>query len=221
MKSAVLPVVSRKEGSKTANRAWRSKGFVPANIYGHGEANTYCAFDERDLKRAIGTTSAGNVILSLESEDKALTGKRVIVKAVEKDPQTWRPIHADFYEVTLEKPIAIQIPLEFVGAPKGVKLSGGIFQVVRRSLLVRGLVDDLPESISVDISEMDVNQNIHVSDLKLSEKLTVLDSSSYTICFVSEQAKEEAPSVAPGAEAAAGAAAPSPEAAGASEADKK
>ena len=220
MKSASLPVMARKEGSKSENRGLRAKGFVPANIYGHGEKNTYCAFDERDLRRAIGTSSAGNVILSLESEDSSLKGKRVIVKTVEKDPQTWKPMHADFYEVTLEKPISVQIPIEFTGTPKGVKLSGGIFQVLRRSLLVRGLVDDLPDSIPVDVSEVDLNENIHVGDLKISDKLMIVDSASYTICSVAEQAKEEVAGKA-ATEASAEAAAPAAGAAAAPEAEKK
>lgn len=221
MRTAELKVVARDEGSKSNNRKLRREGMVPANIYGPGVKNTFCAFDERDLRRAIGSSSAGNLILALQSDSKNFQGKRVLLKSLERDPLTWASVHADFYEVALDRPIEVHIPLEFQGTPTGVKLGGGIFQVLRRSITVKGLADDIPDSLQVDVSGLELNQSLHVSDLKVSEKLKIMDPSTYTLASVAEPEKEEATaSVATAAEG--GEAAPAAaDAASAADADKK
>lgn len=221
MRTAELKVVQRSEGSKSENKKLRRQGLVPANIYGPGEKNAYCAFDERDLKRAIGNSSSGNLLLVLQSEAKEFNGRRVILKSLERDPVTWASLHADFYSVSLDRPIEVNVPLEFQGTPKGVKLHGGILQIARRSVSVRGLADDIPDSIQVDISELDVNKSMHVSDLKVSEKVKILDSGDYTLATVVEQAKEEIAAPAAAAEGAAAEAATAETAPAAETAEKK
>lgn len=190
MKRATLKVQKRELGKRSFSRALRRQGFVPANIYGKNVANTFCSFDERDLRRIFKGPVNSNTVLQLESEDASLQSKQVILREAAKDPLTWRTVHVDFYEVADGQKLNVEIPLKFVGTPKGVKLSGGIFQVVRRQIEVRGSLNDLPESIDIDVSEMDIDDSLHIADLKLPAGLDVLDSEKFTVVSVTAPKEE-------------------------------
>jgi len=200
MKTAELKVEPRQVASKSENRRLRREGFVPANVYGPGVKNAYCHFDERDLQKLFRGQSNMNLMISLKSSQPDLEGKRVILKSVERDPASWRALHADFYEINMSRPITVSVPLEFQGTPVGVKIGGGILQIVRRSIQVHALPDQLPEKIEVDISALEVGSSLHVSDLKTADSVEILDSGEYTLALVAEPQKEEEPVVVAPAE---------------------
>lgn len=202
MKSAELSVQSRDVSRKSATKSLRRLGFVPANLYGAGTENLFCAFDSRDLDRILKQADGANILITLKSEDSQLKGKKVILKSLERDPVKWRPLHADFYVIDPAKPLDVKIPLEYVGVASGVKLGGGILQIIRRSVEVRALPDHLPEKIEVDVSGLDLNQSLHISDLNVSEQVQILDSEKFTIVSVAEQEEEKAPGAASGEAAA-------------------
>jgi len=219
MKTAELNVEPRKSGIKSELNKLRREGYVPANIYGPGLKNSVFRVDERLLRKAYGGPASSNLLLTLKSSDPELNGKRAILKEVDRDPVGWRPRHLDFLEVAGDRALTVNVPLEFKGTPKGVKLSSGILQIIRRSLEISALPDHIPGSIEVDISDMDVNETLHVSDLTLPENVVLNDEPTYSVVSVTEQAEEEAPSVvAPAAgETPEGEAAPAAEGAAATE----
>ncbi len=207
MQQAQLKVVSRTIGAKSGVRKLRSEGLVPANIYSPGKKNAYCAFSERELRKIYNNDFDTNLVLTLETDTADLKGKKVIVKSLERDPVSWGLVHADLYEVSFDKALTVSLPLHFKGTAKGVKEDGGIFQVIRRTIRVRGLLADLPQFIEVDISELGLGESIHISECEFSDKLKVLDSGEFTLAAVVEAEKEEvaAPvATAEGAAAAAG-----------------
>ena len=201
MKTAELKVEERSIGCKSTNRRLRREGRVPAIIYGPESDNVGCSFEERDLKKVFRGHISLNTIITFQSESKTLSGKRVILKSLERDPVRWTLDHVDFYEISDKRPIQIKVPLEFKGVPVGVKIGGGIFQVIRRELSVLALPTSIPEKIEIDVSALELNTSIHVSDISVGEGVQIVDSKSYTICAVNEPEKEEA--VAPAAVAAA------------------
>ena len=205
METAQLKVVSRSGGSNRSLKEIRGQGLVPAVIYGPGLKNQNCAFSERELRKAIGSSAEGNVLFNRESETAELKGKQVLVKNRDRDPLTGRWIHADLYEVAKGQAIVVSVPLAFKGVPDGVRNGGGIFQVLRRSVRIRGLVADIPKTIEVDVTELAMGSSIHISDVKFSEKLKVLDAGQFTLAAVVEAEKEEVVvAAAPTAEAGAG-----------------
>jgi len=191
MQEAELKVIPRDKGHRSTARSLRKKGYVIGNIYGPGLKNEVCAFTDKDIRHAYQNDFNSNIVLKLSSEASELNGKRVIVKKFERDPVTWRIVHADLYEFSSERPLTIFVPLEFMGTPVGVKMGGGILQVLRRSVEVEALPQDLPNKIEVDISALEIGQNVHVGDLKVADKITVLDSADYTVAAVVEPEKEE------------------------------
>lgn len=192
MQQVELSVQTRTTGEKGATKALRLKGLVPANIYGPGIKNAFCTFAEKELRSLLKGDLGSNYILELKSEDKSLNGKKVILKNVEREPVSWKLSHADLYEISFDRPMNVQIPVHYTGTPDGVKNDGGILQVVRRSILIRSLPGDIPDSIDVDISGLGLGKSLHIRDVKFSEKLKVLDSSDFTLVSVVEAAEEEA-----------------------------
>lgn len=209
MQTVELEVVSRSTGVKGATKKLRAQGMVPANIYGPGSKNAFCAFSEKALRSALKGDLNTNSILNLKAQDGGLNGKKVILKNLEREPLSWKLTHADLYEIAMDRPITVQIPLHYVGTPEGVKNDGGILQVIRRSLSIRALPADLPDSIDIDITTLGLGKSFHISDVKFSDKFKVLDSAEFTLVAVVEAAEEEvaavaAPAAGEGAAAAAG-----------------
>ena len=204
MKSAEMNVKTRDFGTKTSVRSLRREGFVPANMYGPGMKNQVFAVNEIEFRKTFGGMAGSSLLLTLKSEAKDLDGRRVILKQLERDPVTWRPLHADFLEVAVDKPLTVSIPLEFEGTPSGVKLEGGLLQIIRRSVQLTALPDHIPGSVKVDISELGLNQTYHISDIKLPENCELADNPEYSVVSVIETKEEEAAPAAAATEAAAG-----------------
>lgn len=202
MKKAELSVVKRESNNKSYSRKLRNEGLVPAVVYGPGLKNQNCAFDSRSIHKIFQGSSYSNFILTLKSDEKTLDGKKVLLKEVSRDPLGWKPLHADLYEISMDRPLTVKIPIDFEGTPTGVKLDGGILQIVRRAVELRALPGDIPEKISLDISGLNIGDSFHVSDLNVGEKVTILDSEGYTLASVVEQEVEkiEAPAEAEAAE---------------------
>jgi large subunit ribosomal protein L25 len=202
MKTAEMNVKNRDQGTKTAVRTLRRSGFVPANMYGPGLKNQVFAVNEIEFRKTYGGAASSNLLLTLRSESNDLNGKRVILKQLERDPVTWRPLHVDFLEVAVDRPLTVDIPLEFDGVPTGVKLDGGLLQIIRRSVQLRALPDNIPPSIKVDISGIGLNETLHISDLKLPANCELTDDAKYSVVSVIETKEEAATPVAAAAEGA-------------------
>ncbi len=223
MQTVELKVVKRDPTRRQHLKALRSSGLVPANFYGPGTKNLFFAFSEKEIRKLLNNDFSATKIITLESEDSELKGKKAVIKSVERDPLSWKLLHADLYEVSMTRPITVSLPIQLKGTPTGVKDSGGILNVLRRSIKVRALLGDIPEAVEVDISQVPLGGSVHIGDIKFSDKLKVLDSSEFTLVSVVEAEKEEAVAaavVAPDAGTGV-AAAPSTAAAADGKADKK
>jgi large subunit ribosomal protein L25 len=130
----------------------------------------------------------------------------VILKEFQREPLRGQLLHADFYEVALDKVLQLKVHVELEGTPVGVKLQGGIVDFVTRELEVECLPADIPEKIAVDISHLELGKHLRVSDLKLGDKVKVLDEPELVVAHVvlprAEVAAEAAATEAAPAEAA-------------------
>src|SRR6185436_3469142 len=128
--------------------------------------------------------------------------RKVILKEFQTEPLKGKLLHADFYEVALDRELHIKVHIEVTGTAIGVKRDGGVLDFVTRELEIACLPADIPEKITVDVSELEMGKHIRVHDLKLSEKLRILTDHDLVIVHVVVPRAEEA---APTAEAVAGA----------------
>ncbi len=197
---------AEKRGGRGKNEArrLRASGRIPAVLYG-AEKNKALeiAVDPKVLSRILHSESGVNTLIGLQLEG---TGTRVMVKEYQVDPIDHKLLHADFYQVAMDRMLTVTVPIILKGEARGVKQQGGIVDFVHREIEVEVLPGDIPENITVDISELMLNQGIRVRDLSIEgAKWKPLSEPDMMIVHVVALKVEEE---APAAEAAAVAAAP-------------
>jgi large subunit ribosomal protein L25 len=181
MPEFVVPAESRSETGKNANRRLRSRGMIPGVVYAEGKGAVSVAVSPREIGTILKSAAGENTLFDLD-----LGGQRrkVILKEFQLEPLRGHILHADFYEVALDKPIEVKVHIELEGVPVGVKLQGGLVDFVTRELEVECLPADIPEKIAVDISHLELNKHLRVSDLKLGDKVKVLTDAEIVIAHV-------------------------------------
>lgn len=177
MKSVELKATSRSEvRKKSALKALRKEGRVPAVVYGAQE-NINFHVDEIAFSKLIHTADV--FFVDLVMGDKTI---KTVIKDVQFDPLTDMAIHIDFIEVVDNKPVTIDIPVEFTGKSIGV-LNGGKRREKLRKILCKGLSKDLPEVITVDITKLKIGQDIKVKDISI-DNVELLNSPNAVIIAV-------------------------------------
>lgn len=207
MQRVTFEIEPRTETGARANSRFRKQGFLPAVIFGHGEKSVATLVSQRDFVQTA-KVSRSSQIFTVKSKDGNLDGKIVIVKEIQKDPLNGQVLHIDFQSLKENEAITMRVPLVLKGESVGVKMNGGIMAVLFHDIGIRCLPRNIPESIEVEISALDVGDNVHARDIKLPADVALVDSPDETILsVVIPKAVEEA---APAADAATaeGAAAP-------------
>lgn len=187
-KQIELNAFSRTIG-KHHSRALRSKKMIPAVGYGPKTENFNFCLTENDVVK-YSSSKFDNEIFKLKSEDKKIDGLLVLKKDLSIHPVSRRPVHLDFLVPDMTQKVKVDVEINYEGKSKGLK-EGGILNILMRSINVECLPNEIPDSFTVDITDLGLNENLHVSDIKLgSDKLTLISSPEDTIATVS-QAKEE------------------------------
>lgn len=156
----------RHDMGKGASRRLRREEKVPGVIYGGGKAPVSLSFEHKHVIKSLENEAFYSHILALKTGTES---ERVILKAVQRHPYKPRILHVDFQRVRADEKLHMHIPLHFLGedvAP-GVKDAGGLVSHILSDVEVSCLPDNLPEYIEVDISALELNQILHLSDLKL------------------------------------------------------
>jgi large subunit ribosomal protein L25 len=195
----------RREGTgKGVARKLRQARRVPGVLYGKGQDPILIDLDEREFTRSVGGHAVSNLIVDLRVADESALIK-TLVREVQTNPVSGSVVHVDLNRISLTEEIEVEVPIELVGVPIGVKNSGGILQHPIRTLTVKCLPQDMPDKVTVDVSHLEINQSVHVRELQLGS-VTVLSDPETTVAGVVPPAKEEV--VAKPAEAVEAAAVP-------------
>ena len=200
MPEFVVPAESRNETGKNANRRLRERGLIPGMLYGAKKETISVSVSPREIGSILKSAAGANTLFDLDLGGQK---RKVILKEYQREPLKGRILHADFYEVALDKKLEVKVHLELTGVPVGVKTQGGILDFVTRELEVECLPADIPEKIVIDVSQLELNKHFRVSELKLSDKVTILTGADVVIAHVVVPRAEE--EVAPAAEAVAAA----------------
>ena len=199
---ATLQAEKRSGRGKNEARRLRAAGQIPAVVYGMEKGKAIeIAVDPKRLMRILHSDSGVNTLIGLEGVE--LGGGKVLVKEYQLDPIDHHLLHADFYAVAMDKAITVTVPIVLKGEPKGVKQQGGVVDFVNRELEIETLPGDIPEHITVDVSELMLHQGIRVRDLATDGKWTPISEPDMMIVHVVTVKVEE-----PTPEAAAAAATP-------------
>jgi large subunit ribosomal protein L25 len=203
MPEIVVPAESRTETGKNVNRRLRVKGLIPGILYGRSKQATAVAVSPKEISAILHSATGENTLFDL---DLGGSRRKVILKEFQVEPLKGRLLHADFYEVALDKTLEVKVHVELTGTAIGVKRDGGIIDFVTRELEIECLPTDIPEKIVVDVTELELGKHLRVSDLKVSDKVKVLTEPDIVVVHVVAPRAEEVVA-APEAVAAEGAAA--------------
>ncbi len=168
----------REVGNKAVIKAIRRQGLVPCNLYGAGVENVLFTVSERDLMGITHTPASFIIDIKLDN-GKAYTA---VVHELQYHPVKDNCLHADFLAVSEDKPVTIKVPVVVSGHPIGVQ-RGGKFVLVSREVRISALMKDLPDTINIDVTKLDIEKRIVAGDLKI-ENVTVVTPKPTIICAV-------------------------------------
>src|SRR3954463_6874585 len=199
---ATLQAEKREGRGKNEARRLRASGRIPAVVYGSEKGKAVeIAVDPKTLLRILHSESGVNTLIGLQLDGG---DTRVLVKEYQVDPIDHKLLHADFYQVAMDKTITVTVPVILKGEAKGVKQQGGIVDFVNREIEIEVLPGDIPENITVDISELMLHEGVRVKDIVPDGQWkAVSDPETMIVHLVTVKAEEE-----PAPEAAAAAATP-------------
>jgi large subunit ribosomal protein L25 len=186
VQSAQVSAKSRKELGTRANRRLRDAGLLPGVVYGHKEAIVPVTLPKKEVVDHL-TRGAHLFDLTLDGKNE-----KVLVKEVQYDHLGMEVIHVDFARVSLDEKVKVTVPVELKGEPKGAA-DGGVLQQVIKELEVECLVTEIPEAIRHNVSEMALNDVVHIKDLKLPAGVKALLDGDLIVATVKEILEVVAP----------------------------
>lgn len=204
---ATLEAVKRSTRGKNEARRLRVGGRIPAVLYGaqkQGDkpAPVPVSVDPKPLMRILRSGSGLNTLITLKMDGEG--DSRVLLKEFLLDPVTHHLLHADFYRVNMDRRITVTVPIVLKGEPKGVKLQGGVVDFLHREVEVECLPAEIPDSIEIEIGELNLNDSVHLRDVAVNVSWTpVTDPDQMLVHVITPRLAEE-----PAAPEAAVAAAP-------------
>ncbi|MBW2216158.1 MAG: 50S ribosomal protein L25 [Deltaproteobacteria bacterium] len=184
MEQPVLAAQVRKSKGKGAARRLRRDNKVPAIFYGPKTEPVMLAVDYPELNRIMKHSSGDNVIIDLQFQsDHGAETRKVMLKELLLDPIKDTCLHADFYEISMDKEITVNIPIRLINTPEGVTL-GGVLQHIRRELTISCLPSNLVDFFELDVESLQIGDSLHIRDIEIPEGITSLDEDHLTVAIV-------------------------------------
>ncbi|HLJ33217.1 MAG TPA: 50S ribosomal protein L25 [Ktedonobacteraceae bacterium] len=191
MAEKVELIVTPREATGKAVKNLRKAGLLPANIYGHQEDSQAIQIEVRDFERVLRLHAATGLINLRQSGDGAI--QTALIRHVQHDPRSGKPIHVDFFRVSMNERLNVKVALHFVGESLGVKNEGGVLLHLLDTIEIEGMASDLPEFIEVDISPLtDIDSILHAGDVKLPDGFTLITDANEGVAKVAATRAEKA-----------------------------
>ena len=202
---SVLTGKIREANGKSAARKLRTDECIPAIVYGINN-NISLSVNPKEVKKLI-DAKGRNVLIELKVEGDSAENRNVVLKEFQTHPLKPSWLHIDFLEIDVSKKIKVKVPIELIGISPGEKQGGHVNHIIR-ALEIESLPQDIPEKVEVQMGEIELNEMIRVSELKLDGSLTIVNNPNDVVVNVHlEKVKEETVEVEEGeagAETAAG-----------------
>jgi large subunit ribosomal protein L25 len=203
-KDITVAAEPRESRGKNEARRLRVKGFAPAVLYGANEPAVAVAVSPKEVNKILHSNTGHNTIFNLALQDGAQVP--VMIVDWQRDPVKETLLHVDLKRIDLTKRINVKVRVHMTGEAQGVKLQGGLLEAITREVEIECLPDEIPESFTVDVTELMIGQNLRASDIPLIGSMKLLSAPEQVLAHVVTIKAEEV--VAPAAEAGAEVAAP-------------
>jgi large subunit ribosomal protein L25 len=202
-KQVKLKAELRASVGRSAVRKLRARGLIPAVVYGSNDKPQPLQVAARDINAMMSHASGENVLVELEIAGEGST-RTALVQEVQHSPVSGDIRHLDFHAISMDQMIQAEVPLESIGTAVGVKTFGGLLEQSLRGLAIECLPGDLPDRITVDVSQLNIGDSIHVRDIQFPPGVTAKVQPDLTAFSVVAPVVEEEPVVAEAEAAAAG-----------------
>jgi len=189
MAKSVLNVETRVRIGKGGARKVRQDGLVPAVVYGKGVEPLNLRLDPKALQQAVATDAGWNTLITLKG-DGPFDGLVVILKDMQIDAIRRNPTHIDFLAIDLKKTLAVMVPVQPVGKSQG-EIEGGTLQLVRHEIEVYCLPTNIPTSIEIDVTALNIGEVVHIDEVSLPEGVESQHDVNFTVLTVVGRMAEE------------------------------
>lgn len=202
-KQVKLKAERRTAIGRAAARKLKARGVIPAIIYGGRNKPQPLQVSARDVNAMLSHASGENILVELEIDGEE-SNRSALVQEIQHSPVGGDILHIDFHAVSMDEKIHAEVPLEAIGIANGVKNFGGLLEQSLRTLAVECLPRDLPDRITVDVSNLNIGDSIHVRDIQMPDGVTAKAQLDLTAFSVLEPVVEEEPAPVAAEGAAAG-----------------
>jgi large subunit ribosomal protein L25 len=190
-KDITVTAESRDTRGKNEARRLRARGFAPGIVYGAGPDPVAVAISPKDVNQILRSTSGHNTIFNMDVQG---TVAPVMIVDWQNDPIKGNLLHVDLKRIDLTKRITVKVPVHTIGDPRGVKIQGGLHEIVTREIEIECLPDEIPESFSVEVAELNIGQSVRASEIPLAGSLRLVSPPDAVISHVvAVRAAEETP----------------------------
>jgi large subunit ribosomal protein L25 len=185
METIKIVAETREDAGKGAARQLRQSGRIPAVLYGQGKEGISLTLDAHEIRKLLGGFGARTNILELEVTEKGKESfkRNILIKEIQRHPYKDTVLHMDLFEVAMDQEINVMVPIETVGTPAGV-IMGGILEMKRRQLEVFCLPGSIPDTLTVDISHLEIGDVVHVASIEVPDGVRIPYDVNYTILTV-------------------------------------
>jgi large subunit ribosomal protein L25 len=171
-------------------KVMRREGLMPAVLYGPDTDPIMLSVSTHELELALKGGTSGQSLFALQVEGDEKSERSAMIKELQRHPLNNTFLHADFYEVAMDRKINVMVPVVTTGKCQGIEM-GGMLQIIRREIEVLCYPNEIPESITVDITDLDIGDSLHVQDVPLKGNIEIPADVNFTILTISAIKVEE------------------------------
>jgi large subunit ribosomal protein L25 len=190
MKSVALNAFPRTLGRRAGSRTLRASGRVPAVIYGKISQPQNLELNLLELRNVVHGAASENILLNLNVQGDPKPNRLAIIQEIQHHVLTNQVLHIDLHEVAEDEKVTLNVPVDSAGDAAGVKTGGGTLEHVLFKLKVRALPKDLPETLVVDVSHLEIGQAIHIGDIKPPPGVEILGDKHISVLAVAAPLSE-------------------------------
>jgi len=184
----VIKSEKRQGLGKNAARRLRAQGFIPAVLYGESKDSVPLVLNKKDIVRIMKLESGENTIFRVAFDSEEVDA---MIRELQVEPATDELLHVDLIRIAMDKPIRVTVPIEHEGDPVGVKTEGGFIDFVTREVDVECLPREIPESLTIDISGLHIQQSFKVENVVPPPGVKILSEPGTVLVLISVPHKEE------------------------------
>lgn len=181
MATVSFTATPRESKGKGAARQLRSRGQIPAVIYGHGREPQALSLNARDLDKMLGHIQAESTVIEVTVDGQT---SKTLIREIQRHPIRRQILHVDFQALVAGEKVTVSIPIVLNGIAEGVRLEGGVLDQTLRELEIEVDPANIPHHVDLDVTNMKIGDSLHVSDIKLPEGVEILDDPETSVAVL-------------------------------------